>query len=151
MIRYSEKWNQCPVENPQALAFLQVLLEVLEGEVTKALPACLPSTRHEKLARVVDYLQEHLPEKISIRQLAGHFGFSVRSLTRLFSQQLGNFFSSYCCIAFIMKTLIFIESGGDNVSELASRVGYESLSSFSNNFLQVCGKRPLEFIREKRR
>jgi AraC-like DNA-binding protein len=150
MIRYTEKWNQSTLESLQATAFLQVLQDLLPGEISKAIQVCLPSTNHEKLARAVDYLQQHLHEKISIQQLASHFGFSVRTLTRLFGQQLGTSFSSYCKIARIMKALALIETGSDNVSQIASLVGYESLATFSNNFLEICGKRPLHFIRKKR-
>lgn len=50
-----------------------------------------------------------------------------------------------------MKSLEWIEQGKDNVSELASLVGYESLTTFSNNFLEISGNRPLHFIKKKRR
>jgi AraC-like DNA-binding protein len=49
-----------------------------------------------------------------------------------------------------MKALELIEAGSDNVSQIASRVGYESLATFSNNFLAICGNRPLHFINQKR-
>lgn len=151
MIRYTERWTQDSQDCPQANTFLQALHDLLPEEITKAVHICLPSTNHEKLARTLDYIQQHLHEKISIEQIASHFGFSVRSLTRLFTNQAGISFSSYCKIARMMKALELIETGVDNVSELAGRVGYESLSTFSNNFLEMCGNRPLHFIQQKSR
>lgn len=150
MIRYTERWAQNRQVSPQATPFLQALQNLLPDEITKAIPICLPSTSHEKLAQALDYIQQHLHEKVSIQEVASHIAFSVRSLTRLFTQQTGISFSSYCKIARMMKALEFIETGIDTVSELAERVGYDSLSTFSNNFLAVCGNRPLHFIQQKR-
>lgn len=151
MIRYTEKWTQGSQDSPQANTLMQALQDLLPEEIANAIPVCLPSTSHAKLAQTLDYIQQHLHEKISIQQIASHFGFSVRSLTRLFCKQIGISYSSYCKIARIMKALELIETGIDSVSELAGRVGYESLSTFSNNFLDVCGNRPLHFIQQKRR
>jgi len=49
-----------------------------------------------------------------------------------------------------MRALEMIEMGSDNVSQLANDVGYDSVATFSNNFLEICGFRPLQFINSKR-
>lgn len=151
MIRHTEKWSQEIQDTAQVSTFLQAIQQVLPGELEKAIPVYLPSTAHAKLAPIVAYIQQHLSQQVSLHWLAREFGLSVRTLTRLFTQQLGTSFSSYCKIARVMKALELIEMGHHNVSQLASLVGYESLSTFSNNFLEICGHRPLQFIREKRR
>lgn len=151
MIRYTEKWTQNSQECAQATTFLQAVQDLLPDEIARAIPICLPSTSHKKLAPTLDYIQQHLHEKLTIQQIASQFGISVRSLTRLFTQQIGISFSSYCRLARIMKALELIETGIDNVSELTGLVGYESLSTFSTNFLDVCGHRPLQFIQQKKR
>ena len=150
MIRYTEKWNELEQEDFRETTFLRAMLDLLAGEMTKSIKVCLPSTSHEKLSQLLNYLQNHLQEKNSIEFLAYHFGFSVRTLSRLFTQQLGVSFSSYCKLARIMKALELMETGNDNVSQIASSVGYESLATFSNNFLEICGNRPLYFINKKR-
>jgi len=151
MIRYTEKWNEIEWENFRETTFLQVLLDLVAEEMTKSIKVCLPSTSHEKLSQLLAYVQNHLDEKSSIEFLAHHFGFSVRTLSRLFTKQLGMSFSSYCKLAKIMKALKLMETGNDNVSQIASLVGYESLATFSNNFLEICGNRPHYFITKKRR
>ena len=59
-------------------------------------------------------------------------------------------FSRYSKISRVIKALELIENGVDNVSEIASQVGYESISTFSNNFLEICGNRPIYFINKKK-
>lgn len=150
MMRYTEKWGRADQADVRETTFLNALQHLLSEEMTKSIPVYLPSTGHEKLGQLLDYLQQRLHEKISIELLARQFGFSVRTLSRLFSQQLGVSFSSYCKLARIMKALELMETGNGNVSEIASAVGYESLATFSNNFLEICGNRPIYFINQKR-
>ncbi len=150
MIRYSEKWNQVSEEKSDERTFLQALQDLLPGEMAKAVGVCLPSTNHERLSGVLEYLQHHLHEKPSLETVAFHFGFSIRTLTRLFTRQLGVSFSSYCKVARVMQALELIEAGNDSVSQIASSVGYDSLATFSNNFLAICGNRPIYFINQKR-
>ncbi|QMW00597.1 AraC family transcriptional regulator [Spirosoma foliorum] len=150
MVRYTERWNEVEPADFREVTFLQAIQDLLPEEMTKSIHVCLPSTSHEKLAQLLDYLKNHLAEKISIETLAHQFGFSVRTLSRLCRQQLGVSFSSYCKLARMMKALELMEQGNDNVSEIASLVGYESLATFSNNFLDICGNRPLYFINKKR-
>ena len=151
MIRYTEKWSASEGDDTQITTFLQAIQDLLPSEMDKAIPTCLPSTTHEKLAPVVAYIQQHLSRQVSLQSLASQYGLSVRTLTRLFTQQLGTSFSSYCKIARVMKALELIETGRQNVSELAFDVGYESVSTFSNNFLEICGHRPYHFIHKERR
>lgn len=151
MIGYSQKWHQVSQQDSQESTFLAALLDLLPGEMDKAASIWLPSTSHEKLSEMLEYVQEHLQDKVTLALLAHRFGFSTRSLTRLFGQQLGISFAAYCKMARMLKALKLIQAGSDNVSQLASDVGYESLATFSNNFLQVCGSRPHSFIRQQRK
>ena len=150
MIRYSERWNEIAGENEEENAFANVLLNLLPQEFTKSLAICLPSTRHEKLSGLLDDFQRRLHEKQSIYFFAQKFGYSLRTLNRLFNSQLGLSFSSYAKLARIIKALELIENGQDQVSDIALAVGYESLPTFSNNFLEICGNRPMHFIGQKK-
>ncbi|GAA4433025.1 hypothetical protein GCM10023091_06060 [Ravibacter arvi] len=95
---------------------------------------------------MLEYINEHLQENIVLRNLAQEFGMSERTLSRLFALELDLSFSGYYKRARTMKALELIEQGCDSVSQLAFEVGYQSVSTFSNNFLEICGNRPLYFI-----
>ncbi len=151
MIRHTEKWSQEQQDDSQVTTFLRAIQDLLPAEIEKAVPVYLPSTTHARLESVLEYIQGHLSEQINFGELAREFGFSVRTLSRLFTQQLGISFSSYCKIARVIRALELIEMGSENVSQLAMDVGYESLATFSTNFLEICGQRPFQFIRGKRR
>ncbi|WP_460640269.1 AraC family transcriptional regulator [Larkinella harenae] len=150
MIRYTEKWSQSDQDNAQATTFLRAIHDLLPGEVEKAIPVYFPSTTYPRLVPILIYIQSHLSEPLNFQWIAREFGLSGRTLSRLFTQHLGISFMNYCKIARIMKAIELIEMGSENVSQLALDVGYESLATFSNNFLEICGHRPLHFIRGKR-
>ena len=150
MIRYTERWSQDLIDEAQANRFLQALTDILPGELEKSIPVYLPSTTHHKLLAVTAYIQENLAQPIRFPWLAREFGLSARSLSRLFLQELGTSFSTYCKIARIMRALELIEMGYDNVAQLATNVGYESMATFSTNFLAICGQRPLPYIHSRR-
>jgi AraC-like DNA-binding protein len=150
MIAYTSKWHKLPTHDDEERDFLHVLQNILPAEMTKSAPVCLPTTADGKLAPVLDFVQQHLEKKFGVEDVARQFGYSSRTLSRAFQQHLGMPFASYTRTARTLKALELIEQGADNVSELASNVGYESVSTFSNNFLEICGKRPVEFMRVKR-
>ncbi len=146
MIRYTSRWELASEETHQEKLFLQTLLSVLPDEMICASQIYLPNTKHSHLSKILVYIHEHLGEKISLAALASQFGYSIRNLSRLFTDQLGMPFSSYCKIARMLNALEQIEQGETRVSQVAFEVGYESVATFSNNFLEVCGIRPQQLI-----
>lgn len=150
MIIYSEKWNGKEGQEWFTKEFFYVLQRLLPAEMGQSAYVCLPTTTHEKLAQIIEHLQGHLQEKHNLTRVAKAFGFSNRTLTRLFSSHLGITFSAYMKMAKMIKALELLENGCTNVSQIAFQVGYDSLSTFSNNFLQTCGRRPIDFINKKR-
>lgn len=150
LLRYTERWKEQGEEDHRVMPFLRVIAELIPEELQNSTLVYLPSTDHPRLAAILRYIQEHLTEPFSFQGLATEYGFSVRSLSRLFLDELGTSFSEYCKIARIMRALELIEGGADHVSGLAADVGYESLPTFSNNFLEICGQRPVQFIRSRK-
>jgi AraC-like DNA-binding protein len=146
MIMYTEKWSGQQEQEGFKKEFFNVLQRLLPAEIAHAVTVYLPTTSHEKLGQVVEYLQAHLQEKQTMSSVAKRFGFSQRTLTRLFSSHLGVSFSAYMKRARMIKALELMENGYNNVSQIAFQVGYESLSTFSNNFLEIHNKRPIAFI-----
>lgn len=148
MIVYSEKWNDEQASNTEELIFLEAIKNTVSDEIKKAVKTQLPSTAHQQLLPVLEFIQNHLDTTITIGQLAKTFGISERTFNRLFMAELGIPYASYLKIARILKALELIENGHEHISEVAFTVGYQSISSFSNNFLEICGYRPCHFVRK---
>ena len=89
MIAHTAKWHKVLTHDDEERDFLQALQSILPAEMTKATPVCLPTTSDVKLAPVLDYIQQHLPEKFGLEDVARQFGYSSRTLTRAFLGMLG--------------------------------------------------------------
>lgn len=63
-----------------------------------------------RLHPILAYLQEHLHENLKMPQLAAHFGFSVRNLSRLFNES-GIRFSYYVNNLRIMRAIELLPMG----------------------------------------
>ncbi|MGN6476008.1 MAG: helix-turn-helix domain-containing protein, partial [Flavipsychrobacter sp.] len=55
-------------------------------------------------------------------------------------------FVQYMKLVRIVKAVEQLSIPGKNVTEVAYEVGYESMPSFSNNFLEIMGRRPNTFL-----
>ncbi len=97
-----------------------------------------------EIARTIDYISNHLKERLTIDDLADHVGMSRAVFHRRFK------------LATTMSPIQFVKSmrlnnaamkiaDGKNVSEAAWEAGYQSSSQFSREFKRMYGQSPREW------
>src|SRR6202166_3639978 len=85
-----------------------------------------------------------------IEALARKVGTSARTLSRLFASETQLSFKSWCQRARIAAAIERLSMEANlSVKQLASELGYASVSAFSHAFRQVTGKTPTEFAETK--
>ncbi len=85
-----------------------------------------------------------------IETLAREVGTSGRTLSRLFSCETQLSFKNWCQRARIAAAIERLSMEANvPVKQLASDLGYASISAFSHAFRQVTGKSPTEFAATK--
>lgn len=151
LIMFTNRWNGniFPAEEPNyslAKSFKLFLPELSQTE----LPLALPYPQHPKLKSIVLYLEENISENISFKALAQKFGISERSLARLMQKDLNMSFIQYYTILRMLTALKLLLDDHLSVNEVAMRVGYSSLPTFSNTFNKVIGVRPSEYLRHQK-
>jgi len=112
-----------------------------------SLPLSLPLAKNKRLKEVTVYLEENLGKDFLFNDLATGFGFSPRSLSRLFQKDLGMSFIQYLTALRMLKALQLLLEKSLSINEVASKVGYSSLPTFSNTFQKIIGVRPSEYIK----
>ncbi|WP_028296749.1 AraC family transcriptional regulator [Olivibacter sitiensis] len=122
---------------------------LLEKTSKYDLPLALPLAKDERLRQVVNYLESNTSEDLLFNDLAAKFGFSPRSLSRLFQKDLGMSFIQYFTVLRMLKALQLLLEKGMSVNEVALGVGYNSLPTFSNTFQKIVGVRPSEYVKLK--
>lgn len=127
-------------------AYQSLLLTLLGYEIRQRpeLPLELKLPTDRRARNVASELLNH-PEGIKDQsQLAQQAGLSVRTLSRLFTQQTGLNFSQWRQQAKVVASLRWILAGLP-VNDVASRSGYSNVSAYIEAFRKRFGKTPGQF------
>lgn len=145
MLSFSEKWQGDFIEGSWEFEFLNTLKNLLAKEHLKKFSIQLPITDDQRLNDITNYLRARINEPLMLEDIAKKFGFSVRSLTRLFQNRLHISFIQYIKMLRIIRAMELMKDTDLNVTEIAYAVGYSNISAFSNTFSQLTNMRPTEF------
>ncbi len=98
----------------------------------------------ERLQPVLDYINTHLYEDLSIGTLACKFNFSVRNLSRILSSS-GIRHTSYVNYQRITRAIELFADGNKTMAEIAYEVGYNTPNNFNRVFKKIMGMNPSAF------
>ena len=148
---YDEYFGNAPLKN---VAIVQKFLDmlVLVGRYYTASPDRFVGIRPlkqqeytEKFMSICNYLNQHCTEDLTLEEVADMAGFSKYHFSRLFKEFAGMPFYKYLNtrrIAYSEKLLLDPEI---NVTEVAIRSGFNSISSFMRMFKIVRNCTPTQF------
>ena len=92
-----------------------------------------------------DYLAAHYSEAITLPSLAAALGISVSQLKRVFHEQIGQSMVRYLTALRIGEAKRLIREGNLTFTQIAERIGIESIYYFSNLFKKQTGMSPTEY------
>nr|WP_255554200.1 AraC family transcriptional regulator [Mesonia aestuariivivens] len=107
----------------------------------------IPIIKDEKLKQVTEFLNNNLSENILLSQLAEKFEINERTLHRLFKKNTNISYIKFFTLLRMYKAIDYLAQKKYSISEIASKVGYSSIPTFSNTFYKVIGKRPSDYQR----
>jgi len=123
--------------------FLQFLIEVSRGIVDQSLRYVTTAGGDGKIVAILQYLNSHLTDPVSIDDLAARFYFSKFYMMRRFRQETGYTIHSYL----VGKRLLLAReliAGGAPVTDACYRSGFQDYSAFSRAYKKQYGKTPKE-------
>jgi AraC-like DNA-binding protein len=145
MLLYTGQWSGHILPSNKDYAFLSAIKNILPELSTHALPIVLPSSTNERIQPVLQYLNLHVDEPLTLSSVSRQFGFSERTLSRLFQATMDISFLQYIKQLRVVKAVGMMLQKDVTLTEIAYKTGYNSLSAFSNAFYQITNKRPSEF------
>ncbi|MGE5106380.1 MAG: helix-turn-helix domain-containing protein [Sphingobacteriales bacterium] len=148
MILYTERFNLDDAATSHETSFLEAIKQLLSKQAGQSIALQLPTTEHPQLLEITNFLQEHIDYKLKAGNIAAEFGMSERTMSRLFQKEFSMPLIQYLKLLRIIHAVEMLVLPGKNVSEVAYAVGYESLTTFSNNFNEVMGVRPNLFLQK---
>ena len=106
-----------------------------------------PSNTNIRKALV--FIHEHFHEPITLSMVAEAAGYSPAYFSQCFSHFLGTSFQNYLSSLRLRYAKNLLLSSDYSVSECAGKAGFNSLSYFSNQFRQVYGCSPSDYVKQR--
>ncbi|MGE0333827.1 MAG: helix-turn-helix domain-containing protein [Gammaproteobacteria bacterium] len=98
-----------------------------------------------RLRRVVDYIEAHLADDISLRDLAAQAGLSTHHFGEAFKASTGTSPHRYLVERRIRRAKELLLGAEQSIAEIAISVGFASHSHFTDNFRKLTGTTPSRF------
>jgi AraC family transcriptional regulator len=115
---------------------------VMEGGMAKT----ALENYHSRMRRVLDHIDQHLDEDLSVETLSGVAAFSMHHFHRQFSATFGVSVYRYVQLARMKRASYQLAyDGHTDVTEIAMDAGYQSPDAFARAFRKRIGQAPSEF------
>ncbi|MEJ8305810.1 helix-turn-helix domain-containing protein [Saccharibacillus sacchari] len=97
------------------------------------------------------YIDEHLPDDLSLEAVSSNVFISAKYLSRLFKEELGVTYTEYVTKKRMETAKERIERGGATIEQIAGAVGYSTPAYFIKKFKEAYGCTPGNYLRENRK
>ena len=98
-----------------------------------------------KIKEILNYLEDNVYDKLTIKDIANHFKKSESSIKQLFRQYNKNGIINYFNTLKIKEAKKLIREGIYNFSQISSILGYENPQYFSKSFKTITKMTPKEY------
>ncbi len=104
---------------------------------------------HERILRVLIYIQQHLDEAVSLDELARVAYFSPYHFHRIFRGMVGESVMEHIRRLRFERAAFHLKAGHEPVTRIAFDAGYETHEAFTRAFRAMFDRSPTEFRRER--
>jgi AraC-like DNA-binding protein len=120
------------------------VIELFEQRIAALVPADMHSPRHARIERIVDYVETHYQEHLTLDLLAAVIGRHKVSLADDFKDRTGLTVHNYLTRVRVRRAaeLLKSEDGGSKIEAVMMAVGYRSKKNFYRQFKDHYGVTP---------
>lgn len=129
----------------EAVTWMNGFLEMAE----QLAEAHTPLPGEANMRRLLEYMDEHYSEPLSLGTLSKHFHFNPSYLSSYFSTHNAEGFSEYLNKIRIRKAAELLSASTLTISEISARVGYGDHSYFTKVFKKQTGASPSQYRRDQ--
>lgn len=107
---------------------------------------------YEMFANLLNFIDAHYADNLTLEQAADYIGFSKYHFTRLFKQHTNTTFHNYLCHKRIQAAQSMLTADMNlPVTDIAFRIGFNNLTTFSRCFNKYTGCSPTEYRNKLRK
>ncbi|SFD49407.1 two-component system, response regulator YesN [Paenibacillus catalpae] len=129
----------------KSLGDLEYWATTMLSKLREQLNTELSDSRHSIVARVHQYVQDHLSEDVSLQAIADHVYMHPTHLSKVFKRETGENISEYLLRLRMEKAVFLLKDSRYKVYEIASILGYKNPTYFIKVFKEQLGVTPQEF------
>lgn len=115
------------------------------GENTTLLNIPVKTEKYKKISEIAEFINENYNAKISLAEIARDFYISKCYLSRIFKEVTGFTVNEYINITRVKKAQQLLENSDYNITEIADKIGYESITYFEKIFRKYLEMSPLKY------
>ncbi len=119
-----------------------ILLDILEMDISKK--KVLKTRSAKDFSRVVERMNEHIDENLSVPEIARLSNLSVSNLKKIVKKYAGTGVNKHFLQLKMIRAISLLENG-QSVSEVSEELGFSSQNYFSFVFKRETGKCPKDF------
>lgn len=93
----------------------------------------------------IDYIENHIHEKLTVESVASRVGYSAYYLSRVFKKETGFTIDEYARNAKIERAKLLLSSSNASIQEISEKLGFNGRNYFSVIFRKVTGIPPAEY------
>ena len=147
LLLFTDRWQGNISPTVPYFSVIEALRYIVAEIAPKSLSHSVPIPTEVRLIKIIDYMQDNLSDNLQYQEICARFGYTERSLHRLFKKDLGMSFMQYFTLRRMLKAVEYLIENKLSIKEIAQLVGYSSIPTFSNTFFKTMGQRPSDYIR----
>jgi beta-xylosidase/AraC-like DNA-binding protein len=109
-----------------------------------------PDTGRPRIIEILDYLNEHYAERVTLKSVAERFYLSMAYMSRLIKQNLGVNFIEYLNSIRVSRSVAALENGKLSLTQLAEQSGFANVQAYKTAFSHKFGVPPMEYRRRSK-
>jgi AraC family transcriptional regulator len=106
------------------------------------------NNEREIVSRVQSYIESHINDKLTLRELAEYAGYSQWHLSRMFNEVIGKSPFEYIRSRRLSEAAIKLRDGNENVIDVALDFAFDSHEGFTRAFSREFGITPWKYKKE---
>jgi AraC family transcriptional regulator of arabinose operon len=109
-----------------------------------------PNDKLDVVDSAILYMQEHINENISLRDLSSHYNYSASRFSSLFKQKTGYAPIDYFIQMKMQKASQQLDFSSSSVKDIALSMGFDDPYYFSKRFRKIIGLSPKQYRSQKK-
>jgi AraC family transcriptional regulator len=98
-----------------------------------------------QVTKAIDYIEAHAIDNVSLAEIASAVGLSQFHFCRAFKHATGRSPHQYALLLRVDRAKQLLKNHSTSVADIASAVGFKSISHFSRTFSQIAGQSPSDY------